>query len=328
MRRSVRLRRRPALAALLAVIALGAATTPQAAVAGRTPDPTIVAVGDIACQSLTPGTGEGACRSGEIADLIRSLHPTRFLALGDLQYNNGTLGEFLRVWDVQFGDLKPITLPTTGNHEYGTVGAADYYTYWGAKSAPPLGYYSVNLGSWHLISLNSDICGDPPGCGPGTPQYEWLKADLRKYKGSACTLAFQHHPRFDWRPWEKWVDEDGTTQNGGSEVKPYIDMVKLMDAQGVDVLLVGHNHLYQRWAPQDGSGNVDPNGITEFTVGTGGRSLYPFGPGAQPANLVVTQNKSFGVLKMTLHPASYDYEWVSLPGEPAFSDAGSGIGCA
>jgi hypothetical protein len=327
MPRTAPRRFRPVAAAAVALVALAAAVTPPALAGRAQPDPTIVAVGDIACQSFSQGDGQGACRSDEVADLIRRLDPTRFLALGDLQYNNGTLGEFMKVWDVQFGDLKPITLPTTGNHEYGTEGAADYYTYWGARSAPGLGYYSVNLGAWHIVSLNSDICGDPPGCGPGTPQYEWLKADLRQNRNATCTLAFQHHPRWDWRPWEKWVDEDGTTQNGGSEVKPYIDMVKLMDANGVDVLLVGHNHLYQRWAPQDGNGNVDPNGIREFTVGTGGRSLYPFGPGDQPANLRVTQNKAFGVLQMTLHPTSYDFRWVSLPGEPAFSDAGNGIAC-
>ena len=244
----------PLLAALVASLALLAASTAQGAAGRIAPDPVIVAVGDVACQSLSMGDGKGACRSGDVADLITSIRPTRFLALGDLQYNNGTLEEFRRVWDVQFGHLKPITMPAPGNHEYGTDGAQGYFDYFGNVARPPFGYYSFNVGSWHVVSLNSDICGDPPGCGPGTPQYEWLKADLRTHESAACTLAYQHHPRFDWRPYQKWVDDDGTTQNGGSETAPYIDMVTLMDDSGVDVLLAGHNHLYQRWAPQDGEG--------------------------------------------------------------------------
>jgi hypothetical protein len=167
-----------ALAALsAATLASFAVITTPAAVGSPTSDPVIVAVGDVACQSLSQGDGEGACRSDEVADLITSLDPDRFLALGDLQYNNGTLAEFQRVWDVQFGHLKPITAPAPGNHEYGTEGAQGYFDYFGTAANPPQGYYSFDLGRWHIVSLNSDICGDEPGCGPGTPQYEWLRAD-------------------------------------------------------------------------------------------------------------------------------------------------------
>jgi hypothetical protein len=317
-----------ALAALsAATLASFAVTTTPAAVGSPTSDPVIVAVGDVACQSLSQGDGEGACRSDEVADLITSLDPDRFLALGDLQYNNGTLAEFQRVWDVQFGHLKPITAPAPGNHEYGTEGAQGYFDYFGTAANPPQGYYSFDLGRWHIVSLNSDICGDEPGCGPGTPQYEWLRADLRSSRDSACTLAFQHHPRYDWRPYQKWIDDDGTTQYGGTETEPYVEMFDLMDRAGVDVLLVGHNHIYHRWAPQDGEGNADPDGVRQFTVGTGGRSLYPYGPKPRPANLQAAQRKAFGVLEMTLHPTSYDYRWVPVPGEPAFRDARSGVAC-
>lgn len=312
--------RRSAIAVALATIGLVAVAATQAVSAKPAPDPVIVAVGDIACQSLSKGTGEGACRSDETAALIKSLSPTRFLALGDLQYNNGTLEEYQRVFDVQFGSLRSITAPAPGNHEYGTPGAQGYFDYWGPIANPTLGYYSFNLGSWHIVSLNSDICGDPPGCGPGTPQYEWLAADLKKSASATCTLAFQHHPRYDWRPWQDWVDDDGKTHNAGTETAPYIEMWRLMDGAGVDVMLVGHNHLYQRWAPQDADGNATPSGIRQFTVGTGGRSLYPLGKDPKPANLERTQNKAFGVLKMTLHATSYDYQWVPLRGEPAFQD--------
>jgi hypothetical protein len=214
-----------------------------------------------------------------------------------------------------------------GNHEYGTDGAQGYFDYFGDAANPPKGYYSFDLGAWHIVSLNSDICGDEPGCGPGTPQYEWLQEDLHRSRDSACTLAFQHHPRYDWRPYQKWVDDDGTTQYGGTETEPYIEMFDLLDRAGVDVLLVGHNHIYHRWAPQDGEGNFDPDGVRQFTVGTGGRSLYPYGPKPRPANLQAAQRKAFGVLEMTLHPTSYDYRWVPVPGDPAFRDARSAVAC-
>lgn len=303
---------------MLGVIAIMA----PGGVASAEDRPVIVAVGDLACQSLSQGQGEGACRSGDVAELITSLGPDRFLALGDLQYNTGTSREFARVWDVQFGDLRPITSPVPGNHEYATAGAAGYFEYFGADANPPLGYYSFDLGTWHVVALNSDICGDEPGCGPGSPQYDWLATDLANSE-AGCTLAFQHHPVFDWRPFQKWIEDDGTTRNGGSETARYREMWDLMHEMGVDVVLVGHNHLYQRWDPQDSTGEKDASAPRQFTVGTGGRSLYPFGSGDQPANLEVTQNKAFGVLEMTLGVGGYDYRWVSVVGEPEFDDSGS-----
>jgi calcineurin-like phosphoesterase family protein len=287
------------------------------------PPPRIVAVGDIACQSFSQSDGNGACRSDEIAALISSLDPDAFFALGDLQYNDGGLDEFLRVYDLQFGHLNPITDPVPGNHEYETPGAEGYFDYFGARAHGPEGYYSFDLGSWHIVALNSDICRDDPGCGPGTPQYEWLRADLIAHQGAACTLAFQHHPTFDWRQWQHFVDPDADNPNAGSENEMYFEMWRLMDAMGVDVQLNAHNHIYHRWAPQTADGIRDPNGIRQFTIGTGGRSLYPLGKKPRPANLVAVQNKSFGVLQMTLRPGAYDYRWVGLPGEREFRDAGT-----
>jgi hypothetical protein len=312
----------------LALTALVAGTTAPAP-AGQAvppPDPVIVAVGDLACQTLTQGQGTATCQSGAIADLIRAIAPDRFLALGDLQYEKGALEEFLRVWDVQFGDLFDITAPAPGNHEYGTPDAAGYFAYFGAAAAPPFGYYSFDLGDWHIVSLNSDICGDEPGCGPGTPQHDWLADDLAA-SNAKCTLAYMHHPRYDWRPWQKWIEDDGTTQNGGSETEPLVPLWELMVGEGVDVVLAAHNHLYQRWAPQDAHGNAVSKGTLQFTVGTGGRLLYPFGRPPMPQNLEVTQNGAHGLLKMTLHRASYDYEWVSAPGQPAFEDAATAVRC-
>jgi hypothetical protein len=291
------------------------------------PAPTVVAVGDLACQSLPQGQGTATCQSGAVADLIRELAPDRFLALGDLQYSNGTLEEFLRVWDQQFGDLLEITAPTPGNHEYGTDGAQGYFDYFGEIAHPPDGYYSFELGSWHVVALNSQICGSDPGCGPGTPQYEWLVQDLRDARSAKCTLAFMHHPRYDWRQWQKWVDDEGETPNGGTETAPLIPLWELLDGGGADVVLSAHNHVYQRWAPQDAHGNAVGDGIVQFTVGTGGRQLYPFGKHPMPENLLVAQNRAFGVIQLTLYADSYDYAWFSAPGQPDFEDAATGVPC-
>jgi hypothetical protein len=318
--------RRP-LVSIACTAAVGLIATSAVLAVPPVRDPTVAATGDLACQSLAQGEGTATCESGAVADLIRQLAPDRFLALGDLQYSKGALDEFLRVWDVQFGDLFDITAPTPGNHEYATEGAQGYFDYFGAAASPPQGYYSFDLGSWHIVSLNSTICGSDPGCGPGTPQYQWLAEDLRRARNAKCSLAFMHHPRYDWRPWQKWVDEEGDTPNAGTETTPLIPLWELLDAGGVDVVLAGHNHMYQRWLPQDAHGNAAADGIAQFTIGTGGRQLYPFGHRPPPQNLAVTQNAAFGLVRFTLHADAYDYEWFSAPGQPDFEDAASGVDC-
>jgi Calcineurin-like phosphoesterase len=315
--------RRRTLSALAFLAIVGAVPSGPGQAVGSPSGVEVVAVGDIACQSFSQGDGEGACRSDEVAALVTGLDPDRFLPLGDIQYNIGALDAFLRVYDRQFGHLNPITHPTPGNHEYGTEGAQGYFDYFGARAHGPGGYYAFDLGAWHVVSLNSEVCRDEPGCGPGTPQYEWLEEDLEANDDAVCTLAFQHHPVFDWRQWQHFVDPDSDNPNGGSENAMYLDLWRLMDGAGVDVLLVGHNHLYHRWAAQDADGNRDANGIRQFTVGTGGRSLYPLGKKPRPANLVAVQNKAFGVLQLTLRSDRYDFRWVGLPTDPAFRDRGS-----
>ena len=307
--------------ALASALVAGASAAPPTQVAPR-----IAAVGDLACQSLDHGKGTAQCQSGAIADLVRTLAPDRFLPLGDLQYANGKLTEFQRVWDLQFGDLKPITAPIPGNHEYGTDAAQGYFDYFGAIAHPPLGYYSYDLGAWHLIALDSTSCGDDPGCGPGSAQYDWLAADLAA-SDAACTLVYAHHPYYDWRPFQKWIIDDGRTRNSGSQTRPYRAMWELMVTHGVDVVLVAHNHVYQRWAPQDADGNATTDGIAQFLVGTGGRSLYPYGSGPRPSNLLATQNDSYGLLAMTLHATSYDFEFKVAEGQRPYQDAGAGVAC-
>ncbi len=312
---------------VIVVGALAAIASTGAPAARPSPAPVIVAVGDLACQSLAQGQGTATCQSGAVADLIRQIGPARFLALGDLQYSKGSLDEFLRVWDVQFGDLRDIIAPAPGNHEYGTPGAQGYFDYFGPIANPPAGYYSFDLGGWHLVSLNSEICNSDPGCGPGTAQYEWLKADLWRARRAVCSLAYMHHPRYDWRQWQKWVEDDGQTPNGGTATAPLIPLWELFQAGGVDVVLAGHNHVYQRWVPQDAHGKAIANGIVQFTVGTGGRQVYPLGAQPMPENLAVTQNEAFGLVKLTLRAGSYDYEWISAPGQPDYADAATGVAC-
>jgi len=323
------LRRRSALAVLAAtsLVILATVLVPTIGAQAEGHDPVIVAAGDLACQSLPKGNGTATCQSGAVANLIRRIDPDRFLALGDLQYTSGKLKEFRRVWDVQFGDLKDITSPIPGNHEYGTGDASGYFTYFGARAAPPDGYYSFDLGEWHIVALNSAICWDDPGCGPGSPQHDWLLADLVASSDHRCTLAVMHHPRYDWRPYQKWVIDDGKTLNSGYSTRPLVPFWRALHAAGVEAVMNGDNHLYQRWAPQDARGNVVDGGTVQFTVGTGGRMLYTFGRPPRPDNLVRTQNDAFGVMKMTLHPTSYTYEWMSAPRQPDYEDRGT-VACS
>ena len=285
-------------------------------------DPTIAAVGDIACKN-PPGNNRKACQYDDVARLIESGSYARFLPLGDVQYEAGALKDFRQNYDVYFGGLLSITEPVPGNHEYGTADAAGYYKYFGTRSHGPDGYYSYDLGGWHLIALNSAICPAGVGCGPGDPQYKWLKADLAAHQ-NVCTLAYWHHPRFDWLKYQKadWTDD--------YEFQPSAPFWRLLYAAGADVVLNGHNHNYSHWLPMDAAGNFDPDhGITQFIAGTGGRNLNAFGgPQTRPSTFLTGQSDEFGFLELTLHPTSYDYLFRSTLGKQStFIDQGVGVPC-
>jgi hypothetical protein len=302
----------------------------QATAAAAGGGPVVAAVGDIACNSL-PSAHAHRCKYDKVAELIRSLAPDKFLALGDLQYLHGSLADFQAYYDRFFARLKTITEPVPGNHETYTLYSEGYYGYFGKQAHGPGGYYSFDLGSWHVVALNSQLCKGSTwnpilgqntpitrnpaigkGCGPGTPQYEWLKKDLA-LNDVACTLAIYHHPLFGTSPWPNGVFQ--------LQEQP---MWQLLDESGVDVVLNGHEHNYQRFAPQDAYGRSDPNGMVEFIVGTGG-STYNTLPGGDAAiNREAGQDSSFGVLKMTLNDGGYDYEFVPARGEQPYTDPGSG----
>jgi len=248
----------------------------------------IVAAGDIAC-------GGEPCE-GQIgtARLIRRIDPRAVLTLGDDQYPDGGYADFLASYDPTWGAFLHITRPTPGNHDYGVPGAAGYFRYFGRRAHRRAGgYYSFDLGRWHLLALNS---------GPGTisdAQLAWVREDLRA-DDHACELAYWHHPRWS-----------SGTQHGSDE-----DLAALWEvlyAEGVDVVLNGHEHNYERFARMDPAGRPDPSGIRQFVVGTGGRSHYGFGdpiPGSQ-ARIA----GRFGVLRMVLRPGGYEWAFVAVGGD-------------
>ncbi len=286
--------------ALLTLVVLvgGAAAASGSSTAGRVPTATLIAAGDIAsCGSA----GDEA--TAKVLDKLKGSVAT----LGDNVYDSGTASEFANCYDPSWGRHKGRTHPAAGNHDYLTAGAAGYFGYFGAAAGEPAkGYYSYKLGAWHIVVINSN-CADIGGCGAGSAQERWLRADLASHR-ARCTLAYWHHPRFSSGP-------------HGSDTMTQPIWQALYEA-GADVVLSGHDHDYERFAPQTPAGTADSRlGIREFVVGTGGRSHYT--PGAAIANSQVRNGDTFGVLKLTLKPASYQWQFVPEAGG-SFTDSGSG----
>lgn len=288
----------------------GPVAAPPPTVAGpRVVGPTIAAAGDIACGPASPafnrGAGDGLrCRQRATSDLLLARH-VRVLALGDTQYEAGSYADFLESYDASWGRVRAITVPVPGNHEYRTAGAKGYFRYFGrAARAAARGYYSFDLGDWHLIALNSN-CDEVGGCGSGSAQEAWLRADLAASR-TRCTLAYWHHPRYS----------SGTH---GSD-RTYRAFWQALHDADADLVLVGHDHDYERFAPQDANGHRDlARGLRQFVVGTGGHSLRTF-PRVVP-NSEARDASSFGVLELTL--GSTAYAWRFRPAVGTFTDAGS-----
>ncbi len=275
-----------------------------------TGDPVIAAAGDIACDpadgSFNGGNGTASnCRQKAVSDLFVGKNFSAVLTLGDTQYEDGSLSKFQQSFDPSWGRAKNIIRPSVGNHEYLTGGASGYYSYFGSAAGDPTkGYYSYDIGAWHLIALNSN-CSQVGGCGAGSPQEQWLKSDLAAHL-NACTLAYWHHPRFS-------SGEHGSNTS-------YDAFWKDLYAAGAEIVLNGHDHDYERFALQNPSGAADPNGIQEFVVGTGGKNHYTFT--TTQANSVVRNPDTYGILKLTLHATSYDWQFVPEAGK-TFSDSGT-----
>jgi hypothetical protein len=287
------------LAMLLSVGFMG---SEQSVSAQDSPDPVFVGAGDIA-----------SCNSGgdeATANLLETI-PGTVYTTGDNAYESGTATEFEECYTPSWGrpSIKDRTYPAVGNHEYKTEGARGYFEYFGARAGESTkGYYSYNLGEWHVVALNS-MCEKVGGCGATSPMVNWLEDDLAANRRT-CTLAYFHHPLFS----------SGSLHGGNSKMKPSWEVLYAANA---DVVLNGHVHNYERFAPQTPSGALDrAKGIREFVVGTGGKSLHTFD--SPVTNSEVIDASTYGVLKLTLHPTSYDWQFVPVAGQTStFTDTGS-----
>ncbi len=271
-------------------------------------DPVIVAAGDISCGT---GTAPGLpCKDAETAALIAQVNPTAVILLGDNQYENGTLADYNTFYDPTWGAYKSITFPSAGNHEYNTSAAVGYYDYFngvgvqvGRAGDRSKGYYSFSIGSWHAVVLNSN-CASIGGCAAGSPQEQWLRADLAA-NPAMCTVAYWHHPLFS---------------SGGNNASMQAIWQALYD-YNADLVLSGHVHSFERLGPQTATATLDnTRGIRSFVVGTGGKNLTTFG--TPQANSELRNNTSLGILQLTLHSSSFDWQFVPIPGH-TLADAGT-----
>jgi acid phosphatase type 7 len=249
----------------------------------------VVAVADIGeCGSA------GVEQSARLADRIDG----QVILAGDLAYYQGTMADFLRCFDPIWGRFRPRWRPAPGNHEYETPGAAGYFQYFGEAAGQ--GFYAFRTGDWQVLMLNSNV---QAGVGRGSAQFEFVRAELARHR-TPCTMAVWHHPLFSSGP------------NGSSLFMQ--DLWRLLYEQDADVIVAGHDHLYERFAKQDAEGRSDVRGLRQFIVGTGGAQLYDF--------MRVTPNsqariKAHGVLRLTLHPSSY--EWAFIDATGGVADSGS-----
>jgi hypothetical protein len=255
------------------------------------PDPVFVGAGDIA--DCDP---DGAALTANLLDTIKGT----VFTVGDNAYGDGTADQYNRCYNPTWGRHKARTRPAPGNHDYHTSNAAPYYAYFGDNAGPAgRGYYSFNLGAWHIISLNSEVAA-----GATSAQAQWLREDLAA-NPAACTLAYWHKPLFS------------SGQHGNNSTMRLI--WDILAGAGADVILTGHDHLYERFAPQNSAGQAYAKGMREFVVGTGGASHYQFST-IRP-NSEVRNNDTFGVLKLTLRPTRYEWEFVPVAGG-SFHDSG------
>jgi len=290
---------------------------------------TLVAAGDIACIPGDPETAS-ACRHARTAQRVAALSPDVVAALGDAQYQRGELANYLAAYNPTWGAFKAITRPATGNHEYlddpGRLTAAGHFGYFGAAAGEPdEGYYDYELGAWHVFVLNSgalewtraggggaaleDDCF-PVSCAAGSDQETWLRDRLETLPDDACVMAYWHHPRY--------------SSGWGGVARPHPELSAIwqtLQEHGAELALTAHAHNYERFAPMDAAGNLDPTGLRQFVVGTGGRSLFT-DPGPQQPGSERLDTSSFGVLELQLEPSGYGFRFVDENG--AVLDQGSG----
>lgn len=257
------------------------------------PDAVLVGAGDIAVCGQ-----ESSAATGKLLDRISGI----VFTAGDNVYPLASESLYRDCYAPAWGRHLWRTYPQPGNHDWEGSGAAQaYFAYFGAVAAPPGGYYSYRAGAWRVFALNSNIAAQV-----GSPQYEWLKAELAA-SATSCMLVVWHHPLYS----------SGENGNSGR----MRDAWRLLQQWGAEVVVSGHDHTYERFAPQDADGRATPAGLRQFVVGTGGFSLYNLGR-RQP-NSEVFENRTWGVIKFTLKRNSYEWEFVPIDGQ-TFRDSGSG----
>lgn len=276
-----------------------------------TPPPTLAPTPTAGAPVVLVGAGDiASCSSSgdsATAALINGIAGTVF-TLGDNVYSSGTASEFTNCYDPTWGQFKARTRPAPGNHDYGTAGAAGYFGYFGAAAGDPSkGYYAYDIGAWRVYVLNSN-CAAVGGCGAGSTQETWLRTDLATNPRS-CVVGMWHQARFS----------SGTSHGSSTAVQALWQALYDHDAE---LVLVGHEHNYERFAPQTATGALDTaRGLVEFVVGTGGYTHYSFG--TPVANSLVRNGTAFGVLKLVLSAGSWSFEFVPVAGQ-TFTDSGTG----
>ncbi len=263
----------------------------------------IAAAGDISPNEI------GAQR--ETSNLLLQKNYDAVLLLGDNQYPAGSFADYQAFFEPTWGRVKAKTFPVPGNHEYQTGNAAGYFTYFGARAGDSVkGYYSFDLGNWHLVALNTNTqkCGIVK-CDSVSEQVKWLREDLRlnakRSPGRRCILAFWHHPRFS----------SGASHGNFEGAQALWEVLAEFKA---DVVLNGHEHVYERFEQQTPTQVASSAGLRQFTVGTGGALLYEFG--ATKPNSAIRENKSFGILELELKPTAYSWKFISS--NTQFTDSG------
>ncbi len=275
----------------------------QAVTATAAPENTVIPAAVVQVVLVAGDVAQCNVRGAQLtADVIQKMPDAIVLAPGDLAYENGSAKDFARCYDPSWGKFKDRTWPAPGNHEYGTPGATGYFSYFGSRvGAPDKGYYSIDLGQWHVVALNSNIDADVDSA-----QIAWLRKDLAANSGS-CVLAFWHHPRY-------------SSGFHGSHRRMQATWETLHE-HGVSIVIAAHDHHYERFVPLDAQGNqTATGGLRSFVVGTGGSRLYNFG--LRGEHSVAWHGATWGVLKLTLHADSYDWEFLSAQ-PTTFQDKGS-----
>ena len=277
----------------------------------------IAAAGDVACDpadtSFNGGLGTAkACHEARTANIVKSIGPAVVLGLGDMQYEDGAYAKYLVSYDKTWGAFRSITYTTPGGgHDGFAAEGSGYCQYFGSHACPNgKTYFSLDVGAWHIVSLDAN-CETAGGCQAGSPEEQWLRADLASHR-NRCTIAMWHYPR--WTIGE--FSDDPRTDA----------FVRDLYSAGADLILVGHDHLYERFAPQTPDGVASAGGIREFVVGTGGKNHLPgqYTVNTTHPNLQAWNADTFGILKLTLHPSSYDWTFLPDAGSPgSFTDSGS-----